>query len=407
MFALAFATVIATASDWPQWRGPRRDGISTETGLKKDWPAGGPTLAWKTTGLGAAYSSVAVAGDKVLTQGEKGEIAIVFALSRKDGKELWSANLGKGGAPGWGGFQGPRSTPTVDGDRVYALGQYGELVCLNAKDGKEVWRRDYVKDFGGGIPEWGFSESVLVDGDNLICTPGGSPGTLVALEKKTGKEVWRSKDFSDPAHYSSVIVAEIDGVRQYIQLTERNLAGVAAKDGKVLWKAPRKGATAVVPTPIYNDNHVYVTSGYGIGCNLFKITKETGGFKAAEVFGNNKVMVNHHGGVILIGDHVYGHSDSKGWTCQEFKTGKVVWQEKSKLGKGSVVFADGRLYCRQEDSKGTIAIIEASPAGWKEHGRFDQPDRSEKNSWAHPVVSDGKLYIRDQDMLLSFDVKAK
>ncbi|MSU61324.1 MAG: polyvinylalcohol dehydrogenase [Pedosphaera sp.] len=403
---LAFATTIAAAGDWPQWRGPRRDGISTETGLKKDWPPGGPGLAWKIAGLGSAYSSVTVSGDKVFTGGEKGESAVVFALARNDGHELWSAKLGKSGNPG--DFEGPRSTPTLDGGYVYALGQYGDLVCLDAKDGNEVWRRDYVKDFGGRMPNWGFSESVLVDGDNVICTPGGPQGTLVALDKKTGKEVWRSKDFSDPPHYSSAIVAEIDGVRQYIQLTERNLAGIATKDGKVLWKAPRKGSTAVVPTPIYNDNHVYVTSGYGIGCNLFKITKDTSGFKVEEVstYGN-KVMVNHHGGVILIGDHVYGYSDGKGWTCQDFKTGKAVWQEKDKLGKGSVVFAGGRLYCRQQDGKGTVAIIEASPTGWKEHGRFDQPDRSDKNSWAHPVVSDGKLYIRDQDILLCYEVKAK
>jgi outer membrane protein assembly factor BamB len=227
---------------------------------------------------------------------------------------------------------------------------------------------------------------------------------MIALDKKTGKEVWRAKEFKDPAHYSSPIVAEIDGVRQYIQLTERSVVGVAAKDGKLLWRARRDGSVAVIPTPVYHDHHVYVTSGYGVGCNLFKITQTRSGFKAEEVYAN-KVMVNHHGGVVLVGGHLYGHSDSKGWTCQDFKTGKALWQDKSRLGKGSVVFADGMLYCRQEHGKGPVALVQATPSGYKEHGRFDQPDRSEQNSWAHPVISDGKLYLRDQDVLLCFDVK--
>lgn len=396
------------AGDWPQWRGPRRDGISTETGLLQSWPAGGPPLAWKAAGLGAGHATVAVAGGRIVTMGDADGSSHIHCLNEKDGKLLWSAKVGKAGAPGWGGFAGPRSTPTISGDHVIALGQYGELACFTVKDGKEVWRRSYDVDFGGPLPEWGFSESVLVDGNKVICTPGGSQGALVALDLKTGKEVWRCKEFKDPAHYSSPIAVEIDGVPQYIQLTALHVVGVAAKDGKLLWQAPRKGATAVIPTPIYNDNHVYVTSGYGTGCNLFRISKEVGGFKATEVY-QNKTMVNHHGGVILVDAHVYGHSDAKGWTCQELKTGKEVWQgrDKTRVGKGSVVFADGRLYCRQEDGKGTIALIEASPAGYKEHGRLDQPERSDKNSWAHPVVANGRLFIRDQDRLFAFDVKRK
>jgi outer membrane protein assembly factor BamB len=218
--------------------------------------------------------------------------------------------------------------------------------------------------------------------------------------------IWRSKDFRDPAHYSSIIKADIDGVPQYIQLTEQSLAGLGANDGKVLWKAPRRGSTAVIPTPIYADHMVYVTSGYGIGDNLFRINHQSGMFSAQQVYAN-KVMVNHHGGAIRVGDYVYGHSDNKGWTCQELKTGKEMWQEKSKLGKGSIAYADGHFYLRDEDGKGTVALIEASPAGYKEHGRFDPPDRSDKNSWSHPVIAGARLYLRDQDVLLCYEIKGR
>jgi outer membrane protein assembly factor BamB len=226
------------------------------------------------------------------------------------------------------------------------------------------------------------------------------------LARQTGELIWQSKELTDGIHYSSPIVEEIGGIRQYIQLTDASLAGIAADDGRLLWRAPRKGTTAVVPTPIYQDHHVYVTSEYGVGCNLFEITPSSGKFTAAQVYAN-KVMLNHHGGVIKLGEHVYGFSSGKGWTCQDFKTGEPVWQEKSKVGKGSIAYADGRFYLRSEESKGTVALIEASPKGYKEHGRFDQPDRSGKQSWPHPVIAGGKLYLRDQDILLCYDIRAK
>jgi hypothetical protein len=203
-----------------------------------------------------------------------------------------------------------------------------------------------------------------------------------------------------------VIISELGGVRQYIQLTPSSVAGIGAADGKLLWKAPRKGNVAVISTPVYDDGFVYVTSGYGAGCNLFKVNAESGKFSTEQVYAN-KIMANHHGGVVKVGDCLYGYSEGKGWTCQDFKTGEAKWQEREKLGKGSVAFADGRLYLRQEDKNGTVAIIEASPEGYREHGRFEQPDRSSKKSWPHPVIAGGKLYLRDQDVLLCYDVKAK
>lgn len=399
----------ATASDWPEFRGPANDDISPETGLLKEWPAEGPPLAWKATGLGDGFSSVAVVGDRIYTAGDKGDSSFVLALSLADGRLVWSAKLGKAG-PGDGSgepkFKGPRATPTVRGDRLYAVGQYGALVCLATADGKELWRKDYVADFAATPPQWGFAESALVDGDRVVVTPGGAEGSMVALNAQTGALIWRSKELTDAPHFSTAVVAEIGGARQYIQLMTNSVAGIAAADGKRLWRAPRRGYIAIIPSPVLRENFVYVSSGYGAGCNLFKITAAGGKFSVEQVYAN-RVMVNHHGGVIRIGSCLYGYSEGKGWTCQDLDTGEAKWQEKQKLGKGSLTYADGRLYLRQEDGPGTVAIIAASPDGYHEYGRFPQPDRSSQRSWPHPVVAAGKLFLRDQDLLLCYDVRAK
>jgi outer membrane protein assembly factor BamB len=392
---------------WSQWRGPKRDGKSAETGLLKQWPNGGPPLAWTARGIGSGYAGVAVVGGRIYTAGEEGDSSYVYALEEDGGKQIWKARLGKTGQVGRQATAGPRSTPTVDGDLVFALGQFGDLVCVQAADGKEVWRKHLTNDFGGKLQAWGFSESVLVDGDRLICTPGGDKGTLAALDKRTGQTLWQSKDWTDNTQYASPIVVEHGGVRQYIQLTQKSLAGVRADDGTVLWKAPWPGQVAVIPTPIFHDGHVYVTSGYGVGCGLFKINAEGGKFTAQNVYAT-KDIINHHGGVILHEGKVYGHSDGTGWTCQDFKSGQVAWAEKG-LGKGSIGYADGCFYLREEGGRGgsAIALIEATPGSFKEKGRFRQPERSSGPAWPHPVIAGGKLYIRDQDVLLCYDVKAK
>jgi outer membrane protein assembly factor BamB len=410
-FPCGFAAVLltltplapASATDWPQWRGPARDELSAEKGLLKAWPAGGPALAWKATGLGAGFSSVAVVQGRIYTMGDGPNGGVLRALDEATGKSLWvSEPVGKTG----GGPAGTRSTPTVSGDLVYGLGQWGDLVCVEAATGLERWRRSLTKEFGGGLPGWQYSESPLVDGDRVFCTPGGGKGAIIALNKKTGELVWQSKEFKDSAHYSSMIAVDLGGQRQCIQLTPASVVGLAVEDGRVLWRADRKGKVAVVPTPIFHENHVFVTSGYGVGCNLFKVEKAGGEFTVEQVYANQD-MVDHHGGVVLLGDHLYGHSDSKGWVCMEFKTGKVVWTNKG-VGKGALTCAEGRLYLRSEDkSRGTLALIEATPEGYRESGRFQQPDLSGKETWAHPVVANGKLYIRDQDLLLCYDIKAR
>ena len=390
----------AASADWPQWRGPTRDGASTETGLLQQWPAAGPKLVWRATGLGAGFSTVSVSGSRLFSAGDMADASYVVALNRADGKLLWKAKLGKtGGDPA-----GPRGTPTVEGEFVYELGQQGDLVCVEVARGGEVWRKNLKQGFKGECGGWLYSESVLVDGDRVICTPGGPQGTLLALNKKTGEVLWRCKEWTDNAEYSSPILAIVEGVRQYIQFTGQSVAGVAADTGKLLWRADRRGETATVPTPIYFEHHVYVTSGYGVGCHLFNLTSTAGRFAVEQVYANNN-MVNHHGGVILVGDYLYGFSDGRGWVCQDFKTGKIIWHNNG-VGKGAHAYADGHLYLRSEGGKGTVALVEATPAGYKETGRFDQPERSNSQSWPHPVVAGGRLYLRDQDLLLCYDVKA-
>jgi outer membrane protein assembly factor BamB len=409
---LASACILVTAAnclladDWPQWNGPNRDGKSADTGLLAEWPATGPKLAWKANGFGKGYSTFAVVGDRLYTMGDTAEGGCVIAAGADGGKTLWTAKVGKPGSPDVPGytFPGPRSTPTVDGDLIFAMDAWGDLVCLNAADGKEQWRKNLVSDFGGAVPTWGYAESPLVDGGHVVVTPGGAKGALVALDKKTGDLIWQSRDFTDAAQYSSIVPAEIGGARQYVQLTSDNVAGISAKDGSLLWKAARHGNVAVVPTPLVTGNEVYVTSGYGIGCNLFKVTQSGGSFSASQVYANH-VMVNHHGGTVRVGDYIFGYSDSKGLTCQDATTGKAVWAEKVAIKKGSVSYADGKLYCRQEDD-GTVVLVDAVPGGYAEKGRLIQPDRAPEKAWSHPVIANGKLYLRDQDLLLCYDIKA-
>jgi len=392
----------AGSFDWPQWRGPDRTDVSREDGLLKEWPSGGPKRLWLFKNAGNGYSGPAIVNGKLFTMGTRDGAEIMIALNADTGEELWSAPIGPIVNFDRGG--GPRGTPAVDGECIYGLGGQGRLICAAVADGKVLWRVS-LADLGGKTPNWGYSESVLVDGDRVICTPGGAKGAIAALDKATGKVIWQSKEFTDPAHYSSAIVGEHNGTRQYIQLTEQHVAGVSANDGKLLWKSPFPGRVAVVPTPILHDGCVYVTAGYGVGCKLVKLGADN---QVSDVY-DNKEMKNHHGGVVLVGDYLYGYSDGPGWMCQEFRTGKEVWSEKKALGKGAVSCADGMLYCLDENS-GTVALADASPKAWKEHGRFklDQQSKirdSQGRFWTHPVISNGKLYLRDQDLVFCYDVK--
>lgn len=420
VLAVALVADTLTAADWPRWRGPNHDGVSTETGLLKAWPKGGPKLVWTADLGGVGYSSPVVAGGRLyITAAEdpdKGQKEYAVAVNVTDGKEVWRVPLGVGGGDysgGWG--SGPRSTPTIDGDTLYVLGARGDLTALNTADGSAVWAVNLVKDFGGKIPSWGYSDAPLVDGDKLVVTPGGQDGTVLALDKKTGKKVWQSAGLTDGAAYSSLVPTEVGGVRQYVTQTDGAAVGVRASDGKLLWRVAELGrAVAVIPTPVVHDGDAFFTAGYGAGCQLLKLEPDGDGTKATVVYTKNKLVANHHGGVVRVGDHLYGHTDSGGrWVCFDYKKGgdKPVWESR-KLDKGSVVAADGRLYCYGERN-GTVALVAATPdEEWQETGRFEIPKKSKfprKNGliWTHPVVANGKLYLRDHEHLFCYDVAAK
>jgi outer membrane protein assembly factor BamB len=407
---LCAPSALVRADDWPQWRGPERNDISHETGLLKSWPTGGPPLVWTFTNAGAGYSGPAIVGNHLLTMGALGNTESVFAIDVLTGKKLWATAIGdKFSYQQWG--DGPRGTPTVDGPLLYALGGQGNLVCLESATGKKRWQVSMQRDLGGKmLNNWGYTESPLVDGEKVICSPGGPKGTIAALNKITGKVIWRSKELTDVAAYSSAIVAEAGSVRQYVELTGKGVAGVAADDGRLLWHYIQPAyRTAVIPTAIFHDGFVYATSGYGAGCNLIQLMPDGKKFEAVPVYANKK-MTNHHGGVVLVGDHLYGYSESEhAWICQDFKTGDIVWSERKKLGKGSLTCADGHLVCYSEND-GTAVLIAASPEGWKESGRFTLPRetsirKANSKIWTHPVIANGRLFLRDQDLVFCFDVR--
>ncbi|MDG2390517.1 MAG: PQQ-like beta-propeller repeat protein [Planctomycetaceae bacterium] len=414
--AVLFSTLLATAEDWPQWRGPFRTDISPAAGLLKEWPEAGPKLAWTYKNAGLGYSSFAIVDNNMYTMGTREQTEYLLCLDANTGKELWATEVGPFLENGWGG--GPRSTPAVDGDYVYTFSGQGHLACLEKANGKTKWNVD-VQTLGGKIPKWGYSESVLIDGEKILCTPGADDATVVAFNKANGEVIWKSavtakseKDGETEeqpanAHYSSIMPAIINGDPQYVQLTQNTLFGLQAGTGEVLWQTTwPPGRVAVIPTPLIKDNYVYITSGYGAGCKLVKINKD---YSVEEVYFNTE-MKNHHGGVILLGDTIYGHSDA-GWLAQDFMTGEEVWRERQKLGKGSVTFAEGNLYCLDERT-GTVALVSATRDDYIEKGRFDLPEQSDIRSpkgkvWTHPVVINGKLYLRDQEYIFCYDVSAK
>ena len=535
--------------DWPQWQGPDRTGVSKETGLLKEWPKDGPPLVWKMKGLGGGDSTPSIAAGRIYGMSHRGEDEIVWALSEKDGKELWAARIGPAYTTSWHqSKEGPSATPTVDGDRLYVMGLAGNLVCLQAGDGKVLWQRSLMADFGGRMPMWSYRESPLVDGDKVIGTAGGTETTMVALNKLTGEVIWKNfvpekagqtaparpdnrpnvietdlvlssldkdhdktisadelaaaptvlaaldknKDGSlsedevvtaspaaggqgrrrggtirmmkahsamdadgdgalnaaeiknatvalrkidanrdakltedevgmkhfgpqeTGAAYSSAIAIDFGGQRQYVQFLATTVAGVSAADGKLLWRydKPANGMKLNISTPIYHDGHVFAASAYGAGGGLARLTKNASGEFAAEEVWFSKNMENHHGGVILHDGALFGANGGNGGgylASLDFKTGEVLWNEKDsdkrRVSKGSVAFGDGRIYYRTEE--GPVVLIEPSRKEYQGRGRFTQPERTDKPAWAHPVVANGKLYIRDQDTLFCYDVKAK
>jgi outer membrane protein assembly factor BamB len=431
LISIALLLVVSRlmADDWPQFRGPRRDGVSTEKGLLKKWPEKGPKLVWSFKDAGLGFSSYSVVGNTFYTLGSRDNDEIILALDALKGTELWTVKLGpiftSEENVQWG--DGPRSTPTIDGKRLYALGAQGELVCLDisAAKPKEVWRKNLIKDFGGVMMTgWGYSESPLVDGKNLIVTPGGAGGTVVALDKSTGAVVWRSKELTYKAPYTSVIAVDIQGVRQYIQqgyVDEKAggfISGIRATDGSVLWTQNlfKRQSHAMASSPIIKGNRVYVTSGQDGGCHLFEINA---GQKPKDLYAkeDRQNFNNTHGGVVLIGDYIYGHSYFKGWQCQNLATGAVEWDDDFSLPckSGAITSAEGMLYLYTD--KGVTALAKADPKELKIISKFKIPEHSKfpgmrktsayAGAWSHPVIANGRLYLRDSEFVFCYDIRDK
>jgi outer membrane protein assembly factor BamB len=401
--------------DWPQWQGHERNAISKEPGLLQEWPKDGPALAWRINGLGGGDGAPAIAAGRIFVMGAQGDKEALFALSESDGKALWSVPLGtipKQRMPQ--GNAGPGCTPTVDGDRLYVMSMAGEVSCLQASDGKILWQRSLQKDFGAQPLTWSYRESPLVDGNKVICTPGGEGATVVAFDKLTGETIWKSAVTGNPRPaYTSAIAIDFGGKRQYVHFTAKAVMGVSADDGKLLWEYTRvaNGPGINCSTPIFLDGHVLAASAYGAGGALLKLKKDAAGEFDAEEVWLSKKMQNQHGGMIVHNGAVFGANggnEGGSLVCLELASGKVLWDEKEhperKVTKGSIALADRRLYYRTES--GTVLLLEPNPKEYTERGRFEQPDRTTKPAWAHPVIANGKLYIRDHDLLLCYNVKS-
>jgi outer membrane protein assembly factor BamB len=403
---LGLFSLLARADDWPQWRGPQRNGISNEKGLLQEWPSDGPKLVWQAHDIGDGYSTPAVIADRMYLVSNKGmDDEFVQALAVKDAQQIWTTRIGKVGPNKGPQYPGARSTPTLDGELLYALGSDGDLACLDVKTGKARWEKNLRTEFGGQPGNWAYAESPLVDGDLVVCTPGGADATLVALDKKTGDVVWKSAlAEGDQAAYASIVVVTVDGLKQYVQFIQKGLVGIDAKTGKLLWRYGRtaEGSPANIPTPVVHDAYVYSAAGRS-GGGLVSLKVQGGEVTAEQVYFAPKMPTSIGGAVVLDG-YLYG-TNTEGLMCVDFKTGDVKWQERG-VGAGSVCYADGRLYVHGE--KGDVALVETSSEGYREKGRFalpDQPDRGKSQAWAYPVVANGRLYVRDLGELWCYDIQ--
>src|SRR5439155_16177803 len=397
------------AADWPQWRGPQRNGISPETGLLKEWPKNGPKLLWRIDDIDYGYSTPAIVGDVIYLLSNKGmEDESVRALAVQDGKQVWSTRLGKVGSNKGPQFPAARSTPTVGGDRLYALGSGGDLACLETATGKIQWQKNLREDFGGQAGNWAYSESPLIDGDQLVCTPGGKEATLLCLNKKTGEVIWKSAvPEGDSAGYASANVVEAAGHKQYVQFLAKGVVGVDAKTGRLLWRYDQTGkGPANIPTPVVQASYVYSSGGRSGFGGLVKLKADKDGVAAEPVY-YERNLPTAIGGAVLLDGYLYG-TTAQELVCAEFTTGKVKWHDKC-VGAGAICCADGRLYVHGEN--GEVALIQATPEAYREMGRFsasDQPKHTRgamEKAWAYPVVANGRLYIRDLGTLWCYDIR--
>lgn len=408
VFLFVLTAGVLSGQEWNGWRGPNHDGKSLETGLIKTWPEEGPSLLWKAEGMGSGYANLSFWGDKMFTEGDFEGDSYLLILNRADAKVLHQINMGKGGKVG--GYDGPKSTPATDGKYVYALNQKGFLLCAEVATGKTIWQKSFHDDFGAKMPanerfggaHWGFACSPVLDGDRLVCMVGGDKGTVVALNKTTGETIWVSEELTDASPYISVVPTTIDGVWQYLTLTEFSIAGLAPETGKVLWKAPFPGKSIVCTDPVCEGGIVFTTCAYGVGSYAYQVKKKQDKFQVEQIYDLNKIDNKHHG-LIIVDNHVYTTTERGSFACVDLKSGEVKWEERRIREKASISFADGNLILRKENT-GELILVKPDPEKYDEIGRFQQPTRSDKNAWTYPIVVDKKMYVRDQDSLFCYDL---
>jgi hypothetical protein len=410
-------SVHADPTDWPQWRGPQRDGHAAPQMLAQSWPSEGPKLKWQASDLGAGYSSVSVANGRLYTMGSNETHSFAACYDSKTGKRLWQTNISRAGVSGdynkgWGG--GPRSTPTVNGDHIYVLSDIGVVAALKLESGDLLWKVDLVAEHGGGIPKWGYSESVLIDGQRVVVTAGGAK-FMVALDRQTGRLLWNSKGVNASAHYVSTMKGSFAGIEYYVTAAEIGVIAFDCQSGEQLFANSLTGnETATIPTPLLiGTDRIYHTSAYGAGNVLLKLAGSGTSVTADVVYHlDNKTMSNHHGGVVLVNDVIYGFTKVDGgmWMAQSLRTGETLWKEEIRGNKsGSIAYADGRLYC-YNDGDGSLHLVEPSRNNFRTVGKLTIPQQTELPRdrgaiWAHPVIANQTLFIRDQDLLFAYDIK--
>ncbi len=407
---------VAGDADWPQWRGPHRDGHAAPQDVMSQWPEDGPPRKWEFQQAGRGYSSVAVVDDQLFTMGSRAGACFALCVDAKTGETLWETEISRASTDddylhGWGG--GPRSTPTVDGDQVFVLSDIGVVAALDRSGGDLIWKVDLVEDHGGSIPKWGYSESVLVDDKRIVVTPGGDP-FLIAVDRDSGEKVWESSGIDEGAQYVSIIKGTMAGTDFYVTASASGIVAFDADSGELLFRDESTGnRTAVIPTPVLAGDLLYHTSNYGAGNTLLRLkAPDGGGIDAESVYHfDGKTMTNHHGGVVLVDETIYGFSKTDGgtWMAQDLESGEVLWSERvGRNSSGSIAYADGRLYC-YNDKDGTVILAEPNREAWSPKGTLTLPKETQLSRdkgaiWAHPVVAGQTLYIRDQDLLFAFDL---
>lgn len=408
LLVVCLMSSVLYSQEWPCWKGPNYDGKSPDIGLKTNWPAEGPQLLWKINDLGEGYSNLTFWENMIFTEGDLEGESYLLILNRADGKVIRKIKFAQGGVIR--GYPGPKSTPATDGQYVYPLNQYGHLACIEIRSGKVLWTKSYQDDFEGQMMSssrnegmnWGYAESPLIDGEHMICSPGGDKGTFVALHKKTGETIWRCTALTDKAGYCSVTPVVIDGVRQYLVATGASVAGLNPANGELLWRAEFPAKTAVGCDPIYHEGIVFISAAYNVGAFAWNVKKEGEKFIVTPLYDSDKIDNKHHG-LMRIGKDIYSSTERGTFVCVDMKTGEIQWEERKIRGKASVSFADGKLILRNESS-GEIMLVEPNANQYSEIARFEQPDRSSKNAWTYPLIVDKKMYIRDQETLFCYDL---